>query len=281
MSRDVIMPALGMAQRTGLIVRWLKRPGDQVKKGDISMEVETDKAVMEVEADADGTLTDVSAGGRRRGVPVGEMIARIADGAVAAAAPAARAPAAPPPVKSAAPEGALDRRSGSSATSGSGAFACQERTHIRLPRARRLAAEQGLDLAKLAKAGSHNLIWLGIWPSSGRCLPNPLAAQPRGESSAPPLRLTATLAKDGLADFCAWRRAETGARRRRSPSWPAWRPPRSGRALRTRRSSSPPRLLAGRSASLILIASVSAAPTSRVAGRAGARAAGFARLGNN
>ena len=105
MSRDVIMPALGMAQKTSLIVRWLKQAGDQVKKGDILMEVETDKAVMEVEADADGTLTDVSAGAGEE-VPVGEMIARIANLAVAAAAPAARAPAAPPPVKSAAPKGA-------------------------------------------------------------------------------------------------------------------------------------------------------------------------------
>ena len=93
------------------------------------MEVETDKAVMEVEADADGTLTDVSAAAGEE-VPVGEMIARIADGAVAAAAPAARAPAAPPPVKSAAPEGAQTAAPAPPPSVGSGAFACQERTHI-------------------------------------------------------------------------------------------------------------------------------------------------------
>jgi pyruvate/2-oxoglutarate dehydrogenase complex dihydrolipoamide acyltransferase (E2) component len=90
MSRDVIMPALGMAQKTGLIVRWLKQAGDPVKAGDVLMEVATDKAVMEVEADADGTLTDVSAAAGEE-VPVGEVIARIADGSVAAAAPAGRA----------------------------------------------------------------------------------------------------------------------------------------------------------------------------------------------
>ena len=61
MPRDVIMPALGMAQTTGSIVRWLKQPGDAVKAGDVLMEVETDKAVMEVEAEADGVLTDVTA----------------------------------------------------------------------------------------------------------------------------------------------------------------------------------------------------------------------------
>lgn len=74
MSRDVIMPALGMAQKTGLIVRWLKQAADPVKAGDVLMEVETDKAVMEVEADADGTLTDVTAAVGEE-IPVGDVIA--------------------------------------------------------------------------------------------------------------------------------------------------------------------------------------------------------------
>jgi pyruvate/2-oxoglutarate dehydrogenase complex dihydrolipoamide acyltransferase (E2) component len=50
MAHEVIMPALGMAQDTGLIVSWLKKPGDAVKAGDPIMEVETDKATMEVES---------------------------------------------------------------------------------------------------------------------------------------------------------------------------------------------------------------------------------------
>ena len=71
MPHEVIMPALGMAQDTGQIVAWLKKPGDAVKVGDALMEVETDKATMEVEAAADGFLTDVRAeagatSGRRR-----------------------------------------------------------------------------------------------------------------------------------------------------------------------------------------------------------------------
>ncbi|MBB99488.1 MAG: pyruvate dehydrogenase, partial [Rhodobacteraceae bacterium] len=49
MPHDVIMPALGMAQDSGLIVSWLKSPGDAVKAGDALMEGETDKATMEVE----------------------------------------------------------------------------------------------------------------------------------------------------------------------------------------------------------------------------------------
>ena len=89
---EVIMPALGLAQDTGLIVSWLKSPGDAVKTGDALFEVETDKATMEVEAPADGFLTDVQADAGAE-VPVGNVIALISDtaddsGSVAQAAPA-------------------------------------------------------------------------------------------------------------------------------------------------------------------------------------------------
>ena len=52
MPHDVIMPALGMNQNTGKILSWLKGEGDAVNVGDPLMEVETDKAVVEVEAQA-------------------------------------------------------------------------------------------------------------------------------------------------------------------------------------------------------------------------------------
>ena len=50
MPHDVIMPALGMAQDSGILVSWLKQPGDAIAVGDALFEVETDKATMEVEA---------------------------------------------------------------------------------------------------------------------------------------------------------------------------------------------------------------------------------------
>lgn len=70
------MPALGMAQETGTLLRWLKAPGDTVAKGELLMEVETDKANVEVEASAAGILSDVTA---KPGdvIPVGQVIARI------------------------------------------------------------------------------------------------------------------------------------------------------------------------------------------------------------
>jgi len=82
MPHEVIMPALGMAQDTGKIVSWLKSPGDAVKAGDALFEVETDKATMEVEAPADGFLTDVQAGDGAE-VPVGNVIALISNSATA------------------------------------------------------------------------------------------------------------------------------------------------------------------------------------------------------
>src|SRR6056297_2792541 len=99
MPHEVIMPALGMAQDTGKIVSWLKKPGDAVNAGDALFEVETDKATMEVEAPADGYLTDVQAGDGED-VPVGNVIALISDtaqdsGNVAAPAPVADEDAAP------------------------------------------------------------------------------------------------------------------------------------------------------------------------------------------
>ncbi|TVP71720.1 MAG: pyruvate dehydrogenase [Rhodobacteraceae bacterium] len=81
---EVTMPQLGMAQDAGKIVTWLKAPGDKVAKGDALFEVETDKATMEVEAQASGFLTHVSAQAGED-VPVGKAIARISESAEAEA----------------------------------------------------------------------------------------------------------------------------------------------------------------------------------------------------
>jgi pyruvate dehydrogenase E2 component (dihydrolipoamide acetyltransferase) len=53
---EVIKPALGMAQETGKLLRWIKSEGDTVTKGEPLMEIETDKVTVEIEAHADGTL---------------------------------------------------------------------------------------------------------------------------------------------------------------------------------------------------------------------------------
>ena len=60
-ANEVIMPVLGMNQDSGKIVRWLVREGQPVKKGEPLLEVETDKAVAEIEAPTSGILSGISA----------------------------------------------------------------------------------------------------------------------------------------------------------------------------------------------------------------------------
>ena len=74
MALSVVMPALEMAQETGKVVSWHKKEGEHVAKGELLLEIETDKAVVEIEAQGDGILSGVSA---REGdvIPVGQTIA--------------------------------------------------------------------------------------------------------------------------------------------------------------------------------------------------------------
>ena len=78
METQVILPALGMAQETGIIVRWLKEEGQEVTKGEALVEIETDKATVEIEAAASGILTNIT-GAVGVEIPVGQVIASIID----------------------------------------------------------------------------------------------------------------------------------------------------------------------------------------------------------
>ena len=210
MPREVIMPALGMAQNTGLIVAWLKQPGEKVTAGDALMEVETDKAVMEVEAQADGFLTDVRASAGDT-VPVGDVVALISEtSAGLRTAPAAGVESAPVPSTRAEPKSnpspAEARVPNSSAVpepNGTG------RRIFASPKARRLAAEQGLDLSRLVAAGIPQPYHVSDLDTL-RALPAPLAAlapEPPHASH----HLTARVRGDRFVGFCEWMHAETGA----------------------------------------------------------------------
>lgn len=76
MATNVIVPALGMAQETAVIIRWLKQEGETVTSGEPLVEIETDKARVEVEARASGILARVSAAVGAE-IPVGQVIATI------------------------------------------------------------------------------------------------------------------------------------------------------------------------------------------------------------
>src|SRR5579884_529178 len=73
---SIVMPALEMAQETGKLISWLKKEGDRVSKGEPLLEIETDKAVMEVESPGDGLLAGIKAQPGAE-VPVGRTIGWI------------------------------------------------------------------------------------------------------------------------------------------------------------------------------------------------------------
>src|SRR5689334_17396371 len=75
---DVAMPRLSDSMEEGTILKWLKGAGDEVSKGEELVEIETDKATMTYEADADGTLEIVADEGAT--LAIGEVIARIGEG---------------------------------------------------------------------------------------------------------------------------------------------------------------------------------------------------------
>jgi len=146
MPTDVIMPALGMAQEKGSLVSWLKAEGEAVTKGEPLMEVETDKATVEVEAPASGLLAHVTAAPGDE-VPVGQRIAVIL--APGESLPKESAKAAPP---SAAPAAPTISPPEPSSVSRVHAAPIQGRIAAS-PAARRIAKERGVDLASLKGSG--------------------------------------------------------------------------------------------------------------------------------
>ncbi|MBZ9845339.1 pyruvate dehydrogenase complex dihydrolipoamide acetyltransferase [Mesorhizobium sp. CA5] len=165
MPTEVILPKVDMDMATGQISRWFAEEGSHVKKGDVLFEIETDKAAMEIDAPASGTLRDVT-GKERVDIPVGEPVAWIyADDEVyeSGTTPQNRAPispligemsakpaeggAVPPTSRSFAPPSALP---GISPTRGEIGQSQGERA---TPLARRLAREAGLKIAEIQGSG--------------------------------------------------------------------------------------------------------------------------------
>lgn len=141
---SVVMPALEMAQETGKLISWLKKEGDTVAKGEPLLEVETDKAVMEVESPGDGVLAGVKvvAGAE---VPVGRTIAWIVKAGESAPTEEVFIESGR---KSAAPSSSAVS---SHAPSPAPATARESRVS---PKARRLAAEKGVDLSQVRGSGA-------------------------------------------------------------------------------------------------------------------------------
>jgi pyruvate dehydrogenase E2 component (dihydrolipoamide acetyltransferase) len=217
MPTTVIMPALEMAQETGKVLRWLKAPGDAVRKGEPIVEIETDKVTVEIEAPAAGVLGEVTA---REGdvVPVGRTIALVfapgeagPAGPTPAAAPAPRPVAAPAPPAGPPPpaavrasplarkvaeqhgvdlarvktsSGRIEKADVLAHVASQAAPAATDGAPARLvaasPKARRLAAERGLDLGALRGSGPGGAVLAADVPAAAM----PAAAVPAAAAAA-------------------------------------------------------------------------------------------------
>ena len=143
-----------MAQETGKLISWLKKEGEPVAKGEPLLEIETDKAVMEVESPADGVLAGVKAQAGTE-IPVGRTIAWIVKPGEATPADDGHVESGRKGVGSAASSLSSSSSSSSSASAPAVAAAAGSgNREIKIsPKARRLASEKGVDLARVHGSG--------------------------------------------------------------------------------------------------------------------------------
>ena len=214
---DFRMPSLGADMEAGTLVKWLKQPGDTVKRGDIVAEVDTDKGAIEIEVFEDGVLEAIVVEPGEK-VPVGRTLARIrtagpepapppvpapAGAPTTAAAPAATAPAAAPSRPSlAGPPGVTPARVAAS------------------PAARRRASELGVDLQQLHGTGQGGAITLAdVEGAAPAAAPGPdrqqtmrraiAAAMAKSKREIPHAYVTTTI---DVSRAMAWLRAENARR---------------------------------------------------------------------
>ena len=145
MATEIVMPKLGLTMESGAISAWLVAEGEEVQKGQALLEIATDKVTMEVEAQADGILRKILVPAGEE-VPVSTTIGVIADqdedigsyGTAGPSDPAPPTPASPTPAPQA-PTPAADSDG--------------RRPHKTSPKARKIAAEHGLDLSGVNGSG--------------------------------------------------------------------------------------------------------------------------------
>jgi pyruvate dehydrogenase E2 component (dihydrolipoamide acetyltransferase) len=164
---EIVMPRLSDTMEEGTILRWLKRDGEQVARGEELVEIETDKASMTYESDQSGVLAIVAGEGDT--LPVGAVIARIGEGGDAAPAaagagksdegPALEGPAggvrSDTTTADAAPRpGASSEAGPAGGTRPGGAGHGEPGERVKAsPLARRMASEGGVDLRMLTGSG--------------------------------------------------------------------------------------------------------------------------------
>ena len=134
MAIEIKAPTFPESVADGTVATWHKKPGEAVKRDELIVDIETDKVVIEVLAEADGVLAEII---KNEGDTVlsNELLGRLTEGGAAAAAPTAAPTAAAAPAQAAAP----------AAAAGDDA--------ILSPAARKLAEENGIDPNSIAGTG--------------------------------------------------------------------------------------------------------------------------------
>ncbi|CAA2154614.1 Dihydrolipoyllysine-residue acetyltransferase component of pyruvate dehydrogenase complex [Methylobacterium brachiatum] len=214
---NVLMPALSPTMEKGNLAKWLKKEGDAVKSGDVLAEIETDKATMEVEAIDEGVLAKIVVPEGTADVPVNDLIAVIAAegedpssvqaaGGGGKAAPEAKAEAKSEPTSATAPApadqnttpggGHMSYERVNEAPEGAqpGGTAPQQQAGaggrvFASPLARRIAKQEGVDLAAVEGSGPHGRIIArdvqAAKASGGTKAPAPQAAAEAPKAAAP------------------------------------------------------------------------------------------------
>ena len=166
---DILMPALSPTMTEGKLARWLKKPGDPIAPGDVIAEIETDKAMMEVEAIDEGTLGEIKVPEGTEGVAVNAVIATMISGDEDTAKAVKRMQPPPPSLplqgggtepksepKKALPLDGVGLGGGESAPKLNGH--AKSTRIIATPLARRLAKQGGIDLSAITGSGPHGRI---------------------------------------------------------------------------------------------------------------------------
>ena len=174
MALEILMPALSPTMEEGTLAKWLVAEGDRVQSGDLLAEIETDKATMEFEAVDEGVIGKLLVAEGTANVKVNSAIAILleeGDAADATVSPAQSAAAAAPLTHEA---NAVDAPAAAISNDGTRIFAS--------PLARRIAADQGLDLAKITGSGPKGRIVKadvsGAPATASVSAPPPMAAAP-------------------------------------------------------------------------------------------------------
>lgn len=194
MATQIFMPQMGFDMKEGTLVRWIKHEGDAVKKGEAIAEIETDKAVVEVEAFASGVLRKITV---QEGatVPVGEVIGVIGEaGEEIAATPVSKSPAAAPAARAAAPAAPTATEPAPKAAPARRTGAAEDDRVKASPLARKEAETKGIDLAQVTGTGPGGRITrediMAFKPTTAPATHAPAlgaaAAAPAGPRAAPP-----------------------------------------------------------------------------------------------